>query len=273
MNKYAPIGFFDSGFGGLTVLKEVRSLLPDYDYLYLGDNDRAPYGNKSSKEVYEYTWECVQNLFKKGCDLVILACNTASAKALRKIQQNDLKNFPGKRVLGVIRPSAEIVGDYSITKKLIILGTQGTIDSSTYLEEFAHISPEIDVWQQACPEWVPLIEAQKYSTEEGKQQIVKDVERALKSLPSGDVILLGCTHYPIIQDIIEEQVPTNVKVISQGSIVAISLMSYLERHGWMKTKLSKGSTIEYLTTGEKDQFETHASMILEEKIKAKNIIL
>lgn len=271
MKNSSPIGFFDSGYGGLTVLKEVQQLLPEYDYLYLGDNARAPYGTKSAKMVYKHTWESVQYLFSRGCELVILACNTASAKALRRIQQNDLKDFHGKRVLGVIRPSAEVVGDFSETNQIIVLGTQGTISSKTYLNEFEFFSPQTLVHQHACPLWVPLIESGDYITDEGRALIKKDLKHILESFPEADVMLLGCTHYPIIKDFIESELPKKVKVVSQGELLAESLKSYLERHPWMNKKLTTGGKNLYLTTGDPTKFDEHASRILGFDIKAEHV--
>nr|WP_299205160.1 glutamate racemase [uncultured Brumimicrobium sp.] len=271
MHKLSPIGFFDSGYGGLTVLKEVQQLMPQYDYLYLGDNARAPYGTKSVETVYEYTWECVKTLFDKGCDLVVLACNTASAKALRKIQQFNLVNYPGKRVLGVIRPSAEIVGDFSQSNKIVVLGTEGTISSNTYIEEFSFLSPQTQVFQYACPQWVPLIESRDYENEKGKALIRKDIDNILSLYDDIDVMLLGCTHYPILQRLIEEYVPSTIQVISQGEIVAGSLASYLNRHTWMRDKLSEGKTSLYLTTGDPKEFEDMASKLLEIEVNVESI--
>ena len=273
MNKGSPIGFFDSGYGGLTVLKEVQKVLPQSDYLYLGDNQRAPYGTQSSETVYKYTWEGVQMLFSKGCDLVVLACNTASAKALRRIQKNDLITYPGKRVLGVIRPSAEIVGDFSKTNQIIVLGTEGTIAANTYVDEFAFFSPQIKVHQYACPTWVPLIESRQHNSAAGKKQIQKDVETFTKAFKDADIILLGCTHYPILQQIIEENVSDEIQVISQGEIVALSLKLYLERHMWMQEKLAQNGTSLYLTTGNPKEFEGFASTILGIDVDVKRIRL
>lgn len=273
MLDYSPIGFFDSGYGGLTVLKEVQKLMPEYDYLYLGDNARAPYGTRSSEVVFEYTWEAVQTLFNKGCDLVVLACNTASAKALRRIQQEKLIDYPEKRVLGVVRPSAEIVGDFSLNNNIVILGTNGTIASNAYIEEFSLLSPKTLVNQYACPLWVPLIENNEYRTPEGIAFIKNDIDKVLRFYPNSDVILLGCTHYPILQNIIEDLVPNHIKVVSQGDIVAKSLMSYLERHKWLADLLSRKGRTSYLTTENPDTFEELASLILDINVQAKHIKL
>ncbi|MCO5268007.1 MAG: glutamate racemase [Brumimicrobium sp.] len=273
MLKHGLIGFFDSGYGGLTVLKEVQALLPQYDYLYLGDNKRAPYGEKTQQEVYEYTWESIQYLFSQGCELVILACNTASAKALRRIQQNDLLAFPDKRVLGVIRPSAEIVGTYSQTNQLVVLGTRGTILSNTYLDEFNNHSPQTIVHQYACPSWVPIIESGKHASKEGLNLIKEDLDAIIKLYPQADVILLGCTHYPIIQDFIQTYLPSKIKVVSQGEIVAASLKDYLNRHDWLQKKLTQHASSKYLTTGNPADFEKQAKDILRLNIKVEQIKL
>lgn len=262
MQKKCPIGFFDSGYGGLTVLKEVQKVLPAYDYLYLGDNLRAPYGTRSQETVYNFTWQCVQTLFDYGCELIILACNTASAKALRKMQQNDLLAYPEKRVLGVIRPSAETVGSFSQSNHITILGTEGTISSNTYLDEFETYSPTTIVHQQACPNWVPLIEQEAYKTKEGQLLIKQEVEQIIAKFPLSDVLLLGCTHYPILQTQIEQLIPPSIKVVSQGEIVAKSLADYLQRHKTLEKKLTKHGETGYFTTGDPENFKSHASSII-----------
>ncbi|MEX2484934.1 MAG: glutamate racemase [Brumimicrobium sp.] len=271
MSKKGPIGFFDSGYGGLTVLEEVRKELPEYDYLYLGDNARAPYGTKSYEVVYEYTWQCVKELFERGCDLVILACNTASAKALRSIQQKELLNYPGKRVLGVIRPSAENVGKLSSTKEIAVLATQGTVNSMSYVLEFKTFSPEVKVNQYACPFWVPLIENNEFSTEEGIQFIKKDINNVLSEFPNIDVIVLGCTHYPILLPLLKSLVPSNITIVNQGSIVAQSLKQYLKRHTWLVRKLSTNQITTYLTTELASTFEDSTFNTLGIKLIAKQI--
>ncbi|MDX1652669.1 MAG: glutamate racemase [Brumimicrobium sp.] len=269
--KKGPIGFFDSGYGGLTVLEEVRKVLPEYDYLYLGDNARAPYGTKSFQIVYEYTWQCVKELFSRGCDLVILACNTASAKALRSIQQNELVDYPGKRVLGVIRPSAENVGRMSFTKEIAVLATQGTVASNSYVLEFQKFSPEVKVHQYACPVWVPLIENNEFLTEEGRSFIRKDVNNVLRNYPNIDVIVLACTHYPILLPMLETMIPSHIKIVSQGEIVATSLKSYLQRHTWLVKKLSTKRTTLYLTTENATVFQESTESILGLKLVAQQI--
>jgi glutamate racemase len=271
MPKKGPIGFFDSGYGGLTVLNEVRRLLPEYDYLYLGDNARAPYGTRSFEVVYEYTWQSIKYLFDQGCELVILACNTASAKALRSIQQKELLDYPGKRVLGVIRPSAENVGRLSITGEIVVLATEGTVNSNSYLLEFEKFNPTIKVHQYACPMWVPLVESGEYRTEEGKSIIKRDIQNVHSSFPKADLYLLGCTHYPILLDDIENFKPKEVLVISQGAIVAESLKRYFTRHSWLVKRLSTKGDLTYSTTEDHKVFEESVKNIFDLTLSAKQI--
>lgn len=271
MAKKGPIGFFDSGYGGLTVLEEVKKILPEYDYLYLGDNARAPYGTKSFDVVYDYTWQCVKELFNRGCELVILACNTASAKALRSIQQNELIHYPGKRVLGVIRPSAENVGKLSKNNEIVVLATEGTVNSLSYVLEFQKHSPETKVNQHACPFWVPLVENNEFSSDEGIQFIKKDVDKVLRDYPNIDVIVLGCTHYPILMPVLKKLVPEHILIISQGEIVAHSLKQYLKRHTWLVKKLSTNKSSTFLTTENADVFVSSVKSILGLKINAQQI--
>ena len=269
-----PIGVFDSGYGGLTILSDIRKKLPQYDYLYLGDNARAPYGTRSFDVVYEFTLEAVQELFDRGCELVILACNTASAKALRSIQQNDLPDLaPEKRVLGVIRPSTEIIGQYTKTKHIGILATQGTVASNSYEIEINKFSPECEVFQQACPMWVPLIENNEHETHAGREFIENDVKELLKQCPDIDTIVLGCTHYPVVKEFVESVTPDNVKVIAQGSIVADSLADYLKRHSWMEEKCTKNGSVRFLTTESKEEFDRNASQYFEEEVSSEHISL
>jgi len=245
-NAYHPIGIFDSGFGGLTVLKEIRQQLPGYDYLYLGDNARAPYGSRSFETVYEYTLECVTHLFNMGCELIVLACNTASAKALRTIQQKDLAKFgPHKRVLGVIRPTTEIIGHYSKSGHVGVLGTPGTINSGSYLVEIEKFFPDLHVYQEACPMWVPLIENNEYQNEGADFFIKKHVQQLMQQQEKIDAIILGCTHYPLIINQIKKYLPEQVHLLSQGSIVAKSLTDYLLRHPDLEKKCSKHGRIEF----------------------------
>ncbi|MDB2657346.1 glutamate racemase [Crocinitomicaceae bacterium] len=269
-----PIGIFDSGYGGLTILKDIREKLPTYDFLYLGDNARAPYGPRSFDVVYQYTLEAVQELFDRGCHLVILACNTASAKALRTIQQNDLPNIaPDRRVLGVIRPSTEIVGQYSKSKAIGILATEGTVASDSYVIEIKKFWPQCSVVQHACPLWVPLIENNEFETHAGREFIENDVKALLAKNPRIDTIVLGCTHYPVLQEYIESIVPEGVTVVSQGGIVAESLSDYLLRHPWMDSKLSRNGSVHYLTSESTETFNKQASEFMGSAVAATHITL
>ncbi|OFZ56967.1 MAG: glutamate racemase [Bacteroidetes bacterium RIFCSPHIGHO2_02_FULL_44_7] len=269
-----PIGVFDSGYGGLTILKEMRERLPAYDFLYLGDNARAPYGARSFEVVYDFTLEAVEELFSRGCELVILACNTASAKALRTIQQNDLpKMAPNKRVLGVIRPSTEIIGELSHSGKVGVLATEGTVKSNSYVIEIGKFSPSTKVYQQACPLWVPLIENNKYTTEAGRAFIQEDVLNLLAQDPEIDVLILGCTHYPIVQDFIASIVPPHVQLFAQGQIVADRLSTYLQRHPEIDEVCSKSGEVKYLTTENAATFDANAIAFLGETIQSTHIKL
>lgn len=266
-----PIGIFDSGFGGLTVFRSIIEQLPGYDYIYMGDNARAPYGNRSFSTIHQYTWECVQWMFDQGCPLVILACNTASAKALRTIQQQDLKNIndPSKRVLGVIRPTAEIIGDYTKTKEIGVLGTKGTVQSGSYLLEIQNFFPDIKVYQQACPLWVPLIENGEYDKPGADFFVQLYLDQIMAQSPSIDTILLACTHYPIIQDKIKAHLPEGINVVGQGDIVAKSLVAYLNRHPEIEQKLSRnGENKFYTTTDDTADFDHHASLFFSAPVKS-----
>lgn len=267
--SYRPIGIFDSGYGGLTVFREIVDLLPQYDYVYLGDNARTPYGTRSFETVYNYTLESVLKLFEMGCPLVILACNTASAKALRTIQQKDLvKMDSALRVLGVIRPTAEIIGQYSSSRKVGVLGTSGTVRSESYPIEITKVSPDVQVYQQACPMWVPLIENNEHLDEGADFYVKKYIDELLNQEPEIDVFLLGCTHYPLLIDKIKEHLPKHVQVISQGEIVAASLKDYLRRHPEMEQSISKGATRKFFTTDDPSRFDEHASVFFGEKIQS-----
>jgi glutamate racemase len=267
-DNYSPIGFFDSGYGGITILEDVKKVLPNYDYLYLGDNARAPYGNRSFDVVYEYTWQSVKELFKRGCNLVIVACNTSSAKALRNIQQINLKDYPNKRVLGVIRPSAEVIGDYSRTNTIGILATEGTVKSESYILEIVKFFPEIQIYQHACPLWVPLIESNDFNSAEGMALIKRDITELLQKSQKIDSIILGCTHYPIIKMIIEKFVPKGINVISQGPIIAEKLKAYLEKHIWLDCLISKHATTRYLTTETPYIFDQNVKSIFDLEISS-----
>lgn len=269
-----PIGVFDSGYGGLTILNAIREKLPQYDYLYLGDNARAPYGPRSFNIVYRFTLEAVKYLFEHGCNLVILACNTASAKALRTIQQNDLPKIDThKRVLGVIRPTVEKIGEISHTGNIGILGTSGTIQSKSYDMEISKLYPSFNVYSQSCPLWVPLVENLE-ANEDGADYFVKKYINELLSLNNNiDSVILGCTHYPLLINKIRQYMPKEIQIIEQGGIVADSLSCYLQRHTEIENKCSKNGTCTYLTTEDEDKFNGMASVFLNEQIKSKHINL
>lgn len=272
--SYKPIGVFDSGFGGLTVLKEIVSEMPQYDYLYLGDNARAPYGSRSFETVYEYTLECVNHLFAMGCELVVLACNTASAKALRTIQQKDLPKIdPAKRVLGVIRPTTEIIGNYSKTGNVGVLGTAGTVSSGSYLVEIEKFFPNLKVYQEACPMWVPLIENNEYNNEGADYFIKKHVTNLMQQEPKIDAIILGCTHYPLIIDKIKKYLPADVQLLSQGTIVAQGLKDYLQRHPEMEKKCSKSQSVSFYTTDLPETFDKAATLFYGKEVRSKHLAL
>ena len=272
--KHKPIGVFDSGFGGLTVLKEIVKEMPQYDYLYLGDNARAPYGSRSFDTVYEYTLECVNHLFEMGCELVILACNTASAKALRTIQQKDLPSISqSKRVLGVIRPTTEIIGNYSKNGNVGVLGTSGTVSSGSYIVEIEKFFPKLKVYQEACPMWVPLIENNEFENEGADYFIKKHVTQLIKQQPAIDAIILGCTHYPLIIDKIKSYLPENVEVLSQGTIVAKGLKDYLNRHPETETIFSKTEAVSFYTTDLPETFDKAATLFYGKEVKSKHLAL
>ncbi len=274
MSVKGPIGVFDSGYGGLTVLKEIREKLPEYDFLYLGDNARAPYGSRSFDVIYDYTWQAVQALFERGCSLVILACNTASAKALRNIQRLKLPELhPDKRVLGVIRPSTEELDKHTKTKHVGVLATEGTIRSNSYEIELAKFAPDLVVNQHACPMWVPLIENNQFDTPGGIYFIQNDLLQILSKDPKIDTILLACTHYPILIEQLRNLLPPKVEVLAQGKIVAESLAGYLERHPEMVEKCTKNGTVTYLTTESARIFNEKASALMNDEIVAEHLTL
>jgi len=270
MVKNKPIGIFDSGYGGLTVFRSIMRQLPGYDYIYLGDTARAPYGNRSFQSIHQYTWECVQWLFKQGCPLVILACNTASAKALRTIQQQDLKYVdPSKRVLGVIRPTAEVIGNYTKTKEIGVLGTKGTVQSGSYVIEIGNFFPDIKVYQQACPLWVPLIENGEYDEPGADYFVKKYLDQLMAQSKDIDTVLLGCTHYPLLHEKIRTYLPETVKIVAQGDIVADSLAGYLRRHPEMDEKLSKNKTQRFFTTtDDTPDFDHHAEIFFSAPVRS-----
>jgi glutamate racemase len=263
------IGVFDSGYGGLTILKDIQYVLPEYDYVYLGDNARAPYGTRSFDVVYQFTLQAVKRLFELDCDLVILACNTASAKALRTIQQNDLPKFAQeKKVLGVIRPTAEQIGKFTSSNVVGILGTPGTISSASYLLEIEKQYPNVTVHQKACPLWVPLIENNKHESEGGKLIIKEDYLQLLEQDPLIDTVLLACTHYPIIENHLRSISGSKIQIIAQGEIVARSLKDYLERHTEIEEKIGKNSHTTYYTTENPEDFSGKAKQFLGTAIQA-----
>lgn len=260
-HKIKPIGVFDSGYGGLTVLKEFIDLMPEYDYFYLGDNARSPYGTRSFEAVYNYTLAAVEKLFEMGCHLIILACNTASAKALRSIQQNDLPRLaPNKRVLGVIRPSVESLGKFTTTGNIGVLGTKGTVLSNSYPLEIKKIFPKIKVSQEACPMWVPLVENNEFDKEGADYFIEKNIRSLLLKNSKIDSIILGCTHYPLLISKIKKHLPDNIKLLSQGKIVAESLKDYLHRHPEIDKNCTKSGTYKYFTTDSPETFKKQGAI-------------
>ncbi len=268
------IGVFDSGYGGLTILKEFVRQLPQYDYCYFGDNARTPYGTRSFETVYRYTLECVKHLFGQGCQLVILACNTASAKALRTIQQRDLPLIdPDRRVLGVIRPSAEAVGNYTRSGHVGILGTVGTVQSLSYPIEINKLNPHIQVFQEACPMWVPLVENDEYRHAGADYFVKQHIDRLMQQSPDIDTIVLACTHYPLLLDKIVQFTPPHVRILSQGNIVATSLADYLRRHPEMDRRLEKNQVRIFQTTDSPEMFDHHASIFFGEKVKSEHVLV
>ena len=274
MQAKSPIGVFDSGYGGLTVLKEIVAKLPQYDYLYMGDNARAPYGPRSFETVYQYTLEAVKWFFNQGCELVILACNTASAKALRNIQQKDLPLIdPFKRVLGVIRPTTEIIGRFSTSGEIGILGTTGTVLSNSYQIEINKFFPDCKVYQEACPMWVPLIENNEYDQPGADYFVQKHIQHLLGHSSGIDTLLLACTHYPLLINKIKQILPAGIQLIAQGEIVAASLVHYLENHPAMAEKCSKMGEIQFFTTDEVQDFNIHAAGFFGKPVSAKHLDL
>lgn len=269
-----PIGVFDSGYGGLTILDKIREVLPEYDYIYLGDNARAPYGTRSFEVVYEFTRQAVNKLFDMGCHLVILACNTASAKALRSIQMNDLPQIdPARRVLGVIRPTVECVGEISKNQHIGVLATAGTIKSESYPLEIHKLFPEIQVSGTACPMWVSLVENNESQDEGADYFIRKYIDQLLSKDPQIDTVILGCTHFPILLPKIRQYIPDHISVIAQGEYVAESLKDYLKRHPEMDAKCTKNGNCQFYTTEAEDKFSESASTFLKQQISVKHIAL
>jgi glutamate racemase len=273
-DSMGPIGIFDSGYGGLTILHGIRQLLPQYDYLYLGDNARAPYGNRSFDIVYEFTRQAVMKLFDMGCHLVILGCNTASAKALRTIQQNDLPKIdPERRVLGIIRPTAEVIGTLTKSRHVGIFATEGTIKSESYNMEIQKLWPDIKVSGVACPFWVPLVEYNEADSPGADYFVKKRVDQLMRLDADIDAIILGCTHYPLLMPKIVKYVEPGVRIIPQGEYVATSLQKYLKRHPEMEHKCTRGGTAQYLTTENPDKFKESAQLFLHEDVHVENITL
>lgn len=269
-----PIGVFDSGYGGLTVLREIKRAIPNADYIYLGDNARAPYGTRSFDLVYQFTLQAVERLFAEGCHLVILACNTASAKALRSIQQRDLPHIaPTRRVLGVIRPTVEILGQVSNTGSIGIVGTPGTIASGSYDLEIEKLYPNFKTFTQACPMWVPLVENHEADGPGADYFVKKYLDELLGQSADIDTLILGCTHYPMLLTKIKKYVPERITILSQGKIVADSLVDYLNRHPEINEKITRGATARYLTTERADRFTELASVFLGEEVSAQHIVL
>ncbi len=270
----SPIGIFDSGYGGLTILNEIKKQLPEYDYIYLGDNARTPYGTRSFDVVYKYTLECVSKLFEMGCRLVILACNTASAKALRSIQQRDLPLIdPSRRVLGVIRPTVEVINTITKSGHVGLLATAGTVQSESYPLEIKKLYPEIKVSSEACPLWVPLIENNEHNSDGADFFVKKHLQNILSADPEIDTLILGCTHYPLLMEKIYRFLPENIQVVSQGELVAKSLVDYLKRHTEMAERCSKNSTIKYFTTESVEKFSSSASIFMNGEIEAEHLEL
>ncbi len=274
MDNQHPIGIFDSGYGGLTVFRSIADKLPQYDYIYLGDNARAPYGNRSFETVHLYTLQAVKWLFKMGCPLVILACNTASAKALRTIQHHDLPEIaPDNRVLGVIRPTAEVIGNYTQSKAVGVLGTKGTISSGSYAIEIKKFFPDVAVFQQACPMWVHLIENNDYMGDEADFFVRKNLNELMAQSGDIDTVLLACTHYPILMDKIRKVLPPHINIVSQGGIIADSLADYLHRHPEMEQRLTKNGTKQFFSTDDAKDFNEHATLFFNEEVNASHLNL
>ena len=278
MSQYSqqpgPIGVFDSGYGGLTILHGIRQLLPEYDYLYLGDNARAPYGSRSFDVVYQFTRQAVMKLFESGCQLVILGCNTASAKALRSIQQNDLPKIdPQRRVLGVIRPTAEVIGKLTHSRHVGVLATEGTIKSHSYKLEIQKLWNDVTVTGIPCPLWVPIIENNEADTPGADYFVKKRIDLILERDPQIDTLILGCTHYPILMPKIRKHVPENVQIVAQGEYVAKSLQDYLQRHPDMEQRCTKHGTVRYLTTENPEKFKENAQIFIHEEVNVEHVDL
>ena len=275
LSYIGPIGVFDSGYGGLTILDKIRKHMPEYDYIYLGDNARTPYGPRSFEVVYEFTLQAVKKLFELGCPLVILACNTASAKALRTIQQTNLPSIDAsRRVLGVIRPTVECIGELTQSRHIGLLATTGTIKSESYVLEIQKLFPDISVIGEACPMWVPLVENNEYQLKGADYFVEKHIQQLLAKDTQIDTIILGCTHYPLLIDKIKEFTPSHIRIVAQGEYVAKSLQDYFIRHPEMDNRCTKEGTCRFLTTESETKFQESASIFLhQEDIHVERIIL
>ena len=274
INNNSPIGVFDSGYGGLTILHGIRQRLPEYDFMYLGDNARAPYGSRSFEVVYQFTRQAVLKLFSMGCQLVILGCNTASAKALRSIQQRDLPQWDeNRRVLGIIRPTAEVIGQLTTSRHVGLLATPGTILSGSYEMEIAKLFPDIKLSGVGCPLWASIVEANEADSPGADYFVKKRIDMLMRKDPEIDAVILGCTHYPLLMSSIVKHVPTGVRIIPQGEYVANSLRDYLNRHTAMDERLTKNGTCQYFTTESEDKFEETAQIFLHEKVNVKHVDL
>lgn len=273
-NSYSPIGVFDSGYGGLTILRQIRQLLPQYDYLYLGDNARAPYGSHSFEVIYQYTLQAVKVLFERGCRLVILACNTASAKALRTIQQLDLPQIDAdRRVLGVIRPTVEAIGPLTKTRHVGLLATMGTVNSGSYGMEIHKLWPDVQLTGVACPMWVPLVENYEFDSPGADYFVQKRIGELFRTDPDIDTLILGCTHYPLLMNKIVKYIPTGVRIVTQGEYVAKSLAEYLGRHPNMAAACSTGGTLHCLTTESPEKFHESTTLFMHEEAEVEKIVI
>lgn len=274
IHSSGPIGIFDSGYGGLTIFREIVKALPQYDYIYLGDNARVPYGIRSYETVYRYTLECVQHLFNMGCRLVILACNTASAKALRTIQQRDLPRIdPSRRVLGVIRPTTEIIGNYSASGHVGILATNGTVKSESYVIEIGKLFPQLKVYQEACPMWVPLVENNEYDSDGADYFIQKHLGQLLAQSPEIDAIVLACTHYPLLLGKIRRFLPEHIQILTQGEFVTSSLQFYLQKHPDVAQQCSRRGQYYFYTTECTEDFNRKAAIFLGHEVRSQLLVL
>lgn len=274
VNTSGPIGIFDSGYGGLTVFKEIIKELPQYNYIYLGDNARIPYGTRSFETVYQYTWQCVEALFDLGCPLVVLACNTASAKALKSIQTINLPQLSDTRkVLGVIRPTTERIGEFTKSRHIGILATPGTVKSNSYAIEIERFFPDIEVFQEACPIWVSLVENNETNSSGAAYFVKKHIDQLLAKSPKIDTILLACTHYPLLYPLIRRFTPPSIQILQQGEIVSKSLSKYLKQHPDMDLKLKKEKEILFYTTENPDVFNEKGGLFFGQEVKSTHLSL